>query len=290
MSTRVLILAASFCCLNELNVVTSQPPVVSFMGQASRLQEDQSIDFYFNCHTIGEYIQWQYNENTLGQLSPDRNNAITISNSSLSVFVTATLLFPRAPPDGTRQAELTSILVVSFFNHSSAPFIVKCGNEIEFSSVAAKITNDVFTEVTESTRRGRELALDHVFTSRNIVPSRSMTHLFICGTQGTPQKIKISGHSLGFSDVDSIGNVRMIFINDSIDIQLILIGQKLYLITTLIIIAADNSEIQVNCSALAYSVSLSSEHNRTKGFSQESNSTTTGTTTNLQEIASKFET
>ena len=243
--------------LYRLNVVICRAPNVTIMGRASRLHSVNFTDFYFSCHTIGEYIQWQYNEDPLSGFLPERIGTATVNNRGLSYKYTATLLSATLLVNDTRQAELESLLVISFQNEYPESFTVKCGNNIEFRSVTSNITSNTFTNVINSTRRGNELALDYVFTSSEIVRSRN-THVFICGVQSMFQLIEVSGPSIGFSDRDNIGKVRTIFSDrETIDIQAILIDRE-PLQTTSLLIVAENSDVQVKCSDEAHSVSLSS--------------------------------
>ena len=257
MLSKVAVVAAFFLHLGCMHVRTESPNV-SFMGRASRLHAVNYTDFYFSCHTIGEYIQWQYNEDPLSGFLPERIGTATVNNRGLSYEYTATLLSARPVVNNTRQAELVSLLVISFLNEYPESFTIKCGNNIEFTSTTTGIIGGTFTNVTNNTRRGNELALDYVFTSSDIVRSRK-THVFICGVQSMFQLIEVSGPSIGFSDRDNIGKVRTIFSDrETIDIQAILMDRE-PLQTTSLLIISENSEVIVRCSDEAHSVNLSSE-------------------------------
>ena len=224
----------------------SRPNLV-FLSKVNRLGNSNYVDCYFSCNVTGEFILWHYNNLPLGRVDSTYGTVVSSSRDFDSIV---TLLSSTPDSSNSRQAHLSSVMVLSFRDCNPKDFTVQCSSRANLTTVHTVHTvgSDVPVEPVRGERRNNgSLAFDYVLSSE-IVTSRRRTHVFICGVSSNVQILHTGDQTIGFSRGDGIGFFFNFLSPDrsTVVINGILIDRDQFLTTSLLLIS-DDSDVTVSC-------------------------------------------
>ena len=223
---------------------SSDKPQIYFFGVFTRLENPNSIDYYFRCQLRGTFLQWQYNNISLnGFLHTQIGKTVVDARDGFEY--TVTLL--SSLPNGHGQAEMISLLILSFPSNTSNTFRVNCSGETLSNFYIINSSNTNLTEVQASKQIPNYLVLQHIF-SGSLVDKRNITKLYLCG--GNSQQIFLSVGSayFNFSTNDSVG-IQKKFVSENgsnMGVTGILMALMPYKLNALLIVVEDENLV-VKC-------------------------------------------
>ena len=238
--------------ITSCTTTAADQPNLQYLSGFQRLSGTNYTDFYFCCNVVGEFLQWQFNDEPLTGFRVGEAGRVVVDTRSTFNY-TATLL--SSEPLDNHQAKLDSLLIVSFYGEHPRTFDVTCSSLVGFMTVTAE---SVTSDVIGSNAKGG-IVLNHVL-SREIVQNRNKTHVFVCEVPDMLQFFSISGTPIGFTDHDHIGQDRTVLSDDwnTVELQGVLIARQPFQSISFLFVTTEESEVTVTCSYESHQVQLSS--------------------------------
>jgi len=215
---------------------------VKFLSKVSRFDSQTLVDYYFSCKMTGNFIHWRvYNDDLNGFLINDVGKVFVNSRNNFNYMTT--LLYSSCESICT----LDSMLMITYPTDRDPDFIVvHCTTDTSTNSINTSVVSPARYRVAYFRIPNQYMKLEYVLNSP--IVKNINTHIFICKTQSTVQRIDFGENSVYFNENDRIGWNRTVYLTSGKEVyaQAVLLDRTTDTLTTSLIVA-NNSDIFVKC-------------------------------------------